>query len=147
GRLSYATAQSGGDTRFEASLKGERLDLDAAAAMARSFTGPSGAWPDQASVSLDLGRAVWKGQELKPLAAKLAYDPQTIAVDQLKFGQGAGVVTEGTLKFDRGEATGRVALATSAPSLKEVAALLQPVAPTLVARLDAAAPAPGPARL
>jgi large subunit ribosomal protein L24 len=147
--------QAGTDnTRVEAALKGERLDLDAAAALARSLAGPGGAWPEAASLSLDLGRATWNGQEFRPLNLKLAYDPKRIVVDQVKFGQaggqGSGVTTEASGRFDRPDATGHVTVSASAGSLRDIDALVQPFAPALAARIDAAtgsASASAPARV
>jgi hypothetical protein len=147
GRLALIDRRSGAGTRVEAALKGERFDLDAAAALARSMAGPSGAWPDEAALSLDVGRATWSGQEFRPLNAKLTYDSKSIVVDQLKFAQG-GVSTEGSGRFDRMDATGRLALSASAGSLHDVVGLLQPFAPKLAARVDAAAGSgPGIARV
>jgi large subunit ribosomal protein L24 len=152
GRLALINPQAGAGSRFEAALKGERLDLDAAMALARSLAGPSGDWPDEAAVSLDIGRAVVSGQELRPLAAKLSYSPKTIVVDQLTFGQGngqgnGGVTTEGSGRFDRTDASGRLALSMSAGSLRDITALLQPFAPKLASHFETVATAPGAARL
>ena len=46
GRVVVATAKGG--SRFDAELKAERLDLDAAGALARSLAGPQVEWPDEA---------------------------------------------------------------------------------------------------
>jgi hypothetical protein len=139
GRLALIDRPSRAGTRIEAALKGERFDLDAAAALARSMAGPNGAWPDEAALSLDVGRATWSGQEFRPLSAKLTYDPKNIVLDQLKFAQGGGVTTEGSGRFDRTDATGRLAMSASAGSLHDIIALLQPFAPKLAARVDASA--------
>ncbi|MGJ4943400.1 AsmA-like C-terminal region-containing protein [Bradyrhizobium sp. HKCCYLS1011] len=145
GRVALVTP-SGAPSRFEAALKGERLDIDAAMALARSLAGPDGAWPADADISLDIARATWSGQDLRPLTAKLSYGPKSIVLDQVKFGQG-GVSTEGSGRFDRAETTGRLALTSSAASLRDITALLQPLAPNVAARLEKAATLPGPARL
>jgi len=151
GRLALINQQTGAGSRFEAALKGERLDLDAALALARSLAGPSGDWPDEAAVSLDIGRAVLSGQELRPLAAKVSYNPKSIVVDQLTFGQGSGqasgVTTEGSGRFDRTDSTGRLALSMNAGSLRDITALLLPFAPQLASRFEGIASAPGAARL
>ncbi len=147
GRVALITRPGGAGSRFEAALKGDRLDLDAAMAVARSLAGASGEWPTEASVSLDLGRANISGQELRPLAARFSYDPNTIAVDQLKFGQSGGVTSEGSGRFDRTDATGRLVLTSMAGSLKEMTGLIQPIAPKLAARFDALSVPSGAARL
>jgi hypothetical protein len=148
GKIALIDQAGTANTRVEAALKGERLDLDAAAALARSLAGPSGAWPESASLSLDLGRATWNGQDFRPLDVKLAYDPKTIVVDQVKFGQGSGVTTEASGRFDRANATGHLTVSASAGSLRDIDALVQPFAPALAARVDAAAgSAPAPARV
>ena len=147
GRVALANRQDGGGSRLDAELKGERLDLDAAAAFARSLAGPQGEWPEEAMVSLDIGRAVSAGQELRPFTARIGYSPKTISLDQLRIGQAGGVVLEGAGNFDRVNATGKLALKSSADSFAEITALIAPLAPTLASRLKAAGPGPGPAHL
>ena len=143
GRVALINQAGDAGTRVEAALKGERLNLDGAAMLARSLTGPSGAWPEAAALSLDLGRATWNGQEFRSLSVKLAYDPKSIVVDQVKFAQAGaqagGVSTEASGRFDRTDATGRLAVSASAGSLHDITALVQPLAPALAARIDAAA--------
>ena len=146
GRLALLHPGSIG-SRFEATLRADRLDLDAATAFLRALAGPTPDWPDEAQLSLDLGRAIWSGQELRPFAAKLGYTPKALSLDQLKFGQPNGVAMEASGRFDRGEATGRLALSASAASFSQVNAWLAPVAPALVSRLESVGTSTGPARL
>jgi large subunit ribosomal protein L24 len=147
GRVALSAPRPPRGTRLEAALKAERLDLDAAGAFIRSLAGPDANWPDEAAVSLEIARAVSAGQELKPFYAKFGYSPKTLMLDQLKFGQSGGVTVEGSGKFDRAEATGRLAFNANAASLGQITAMIAPLAPALASRLDAAAAAPGPARL
>ena len=49
--------------------------------------------------------------------------------------------------FDRANATGKLALNSSAPSLGQITGLVAPLAPALAARLDAMGTGPGPAHL
>ncbi|SMX56790.1 conserved hypothetical protein; putative AsmA-like protein [Bradyrhizobium sp. ORS 285] len=147
GRVALINRAAGAGSRFEAVLKGDRLDLDAAMAVTRSLVGVTGEWPAEASVALDVGRAKLSGQELRPLTARMSYDPKTIAVDQIKFGQSGGVTTEGSGRFDRADATGRLTVTSMAGSLKEITALVQPFAPQISARFDSLATPPGAARL
>jgi hypothetical protein len=146
GRLAVLHQPSGG-SRFEAALKADRLDLDTASALARSLAGPQADWPDQAQLSLEIGRATSAGEELRAFAAKFGYDPKTLVLDQLKFGDANGVTTEGAGRFDRANATGKLALNSSAASLKQITALIQPLAPSVASRIDAMGVGPGPARL
>ena len=147
GRISLSNLPAGDGSRFEAELKGERLDLDAASAFARSLAGPQSEWPDQATLSLDIGRATSAGQELRPFVAKLGYGPKTISIDQLRIGEAGGVMLEGVGDFDRVNATGRLALDSSAASLNQITALIAPLAPALASRLDSIRLGPGPAHL
>jgi AsmA-like C-terminal region/AsmA family len=146
GRLAVSNRAAGGGSRFEAELKAERLDLDAATALVRSLVGPPAEWPDEAQLSLDIGRASSAGQELRPFAAKLGYGPKTVSLDQLKIGQADRVMVEGAGNFDRVNATGRLALNSSAASLGQITALIAPLAPALASRLNAMEGGPGPAR-
>ena len=145
GRVAVSHRQQDSGSRISADLKSERLDLDAATALVRSLAGPQGEWPDEGQLSLDIGRAISAGQELRPLLLKLGYSPKTLSLDQLKIGQPDSVTLEGTGSFDRINAIGKLALDTSAASLGKMTALISPFAPQLSARLDAMGTTPGPA--
>src|SRR5664279_820155 len=143
GRMALSGLQAGGGSRFDAELKGERLDLDAAAALTRSLAGPPGDWPEEAQLSLDIGRAVSAGQELRPFMARLGYGPKIFLLDRLKIGQPDGVTLEGGGNFDRVNLTGRLALDSTAASMGQLTGLIAPFAPSSAARLDALATGPG----
>jgi uncharacterized protein involved in outer membrane biogenesis len=147
GRVAVSNRTSGEGSRVEATLKADRLDLDAATAFIRSLAGPQAEWPDEVQLSLDIGRAVSAGQELRPFVTKLSYGPKTISLDQLKIGEASGVVMEGVGSFDRVDATGKLTLNASTASFAQFAALIAPVAPVITARLNAIVARPGPARL
>jgi large subunit ribosomal protein L24 len=146
GRVAVSNAPAGG-SRVEAELKAERLDLDAATAFARSLAGPQAEWPDEAQLSLDIGRATSAGQEMSPLVAKLGYDPKTISLNRLQIGQANNVTLEGSGHFDRLNSTGRLALTSSAASLGRITGLIAPFAPALASRLNSVGTDAGPARL
>jgi large subunit ribosomal protein L24 len=145
GRMALSNLAAGG-SRFDAELKGERLDLDAAAAFARSLAGPPREWPEEAQLSLDIGRAISAGQELRPFSAKLGYGPTFFLLDRLKIGQPDGVTLEGGGNFDRISLTGRLALDSTAASMGQLTGLIAPFVPSSAARLDALATGPGPVR-
>jgi AsmA-like C-terminal region/AsmA family len=147
GRIAVSSPSAGGGSRFDAELKAERLDFDAATAFVRSVAGPQAEWPDEAQLSLDIGRALSAGQELQPLIAKLGYGPKTVTLDQLKIGHATGLTVEGTGNFDRVHATGRLALNSTATSLAGITGLIAPFAPGFSSRLNSLGTAPGPARL
>jgi large subunit ribosomal protein L24 len=146
GHLAFANGPANDGSRFDAELKAERLDVDAAGAFLRSLAGPQAEWPSQAQLSLDIDRAISAGQELHPFIAKFGYDPKTLSLDRLNFGSAGGVTMEGAGSFDRINATGRLTLDASATSLGQVAGLIAPLAPALTSRLNAIPPGPGPAR-
>nr|WP_246563356.1 AsmA-like C-terminal region-containing protein [Bradyrhizobium liaoningense] len=147
GRIDFAQTGASKGSRINAELKADRLDLDAAAGFVRALAGPQGEWPEEARLSLDIGRAISAGQELRPFTAKLGYGPAALSLEQLRFGQAGGVTTEASGSFDRAKATGRLALKSSANSLRELTALIEPFAPSVRARFDAIAPLPGATRL
>jgi large subunit ribosomal protein L24 len=147
GRIAVAKKSADGGSHFDAELKADRLDLDAATAFVRALAGPQGEWPDEAQLSLDVGHAVAAGQQLGPLLAKLGYDPKTIAVDQLKVGQPGNFTIQGNGHFDRAGSTGKLTLDSTAASLGRLTALIAPFAPSVAERLNAMGSAPGPARI
>jgi uncharacterized protein involved in outer membrane biogenesis len=147
GRVAVSHRQASSGSRVEAELKAERLDLDAATAVVRSLAGPQGEWPDEVQLSLDIGRAISAGQELRPLVVKLGYSPKTFSLERLKIGQPDIVTIEGSGNFDRVNATGKLALNSSAASLGQLTGLIAPFAPSFAARLNALGTTPGPARI
>jgi uncharacterized protein involved in outer membrane biogenesis len=147
GRVAYSHKAEGGSSRFEAALKADRLDIGVATAFVRSLAGPQAEWPDEGQLSLDIGRAVSVGQELRPLVARLGYGPKTISLDQLKIGDANGVAMDGAGSFDRVEATGQLALSAMSASTRQITDLIAPFAPAVAGRLNAVAAGPGPARL
>ncbi len=52
GSVAFAAPPAGGGSRFDAELKADRLDLDAATAFVRSMAGPQPEWPEKAQLSL-----------------------------------------------------------------------------------------------
>ena len=147
GRIAFAQTAANKGSRIEAELKADRLDIDAASNFVRALAGPQGEWPDEAKVSLEVGRAISAGQELRPFAARFGYSPTTLSLDQLQFGQSSGVTTEASGSFDRGHATGRLSVKSSANSLRDLTALIDPIAPAVRARFDRIEAVPGPTRL
>lgn len=147
GRIAFVQTGASKGSRIDADLRADRLDLDAAASFVRALGGPQGEWPEEAKLSLDIGRAISAGQELRPFAAKLGYGAASLSLEQLRFGQAGGVTTEASGSFDRAKVTGKLALKSSAGSLRELTALLEPFAPSVRARFDAMPSLPGATRL
>jgi hypothetical protein len=145
GRIELASPTAGAGSHLDAALKAERLDLDAASAVVRSLAGPQADWPDEARVSLDVGRAISSGQEMRPFFTKFGYTPKAFVLDRLKFGQPDGVMLDGGGSFDRASLTGRLAVDASTASMGQLTGLIAPLAPSLAARLNALATAPGAA--
>lgn len=147
GRLALSDLSANGGRRLDAALRAERLDLNAAASVARSIVGPSADWPDEATLSLDVSHAISGGQELQPFALKLSYSPKLFALEHLQFGQAGGLTVEGSGSLDRHDATGIFSLDAKAGSLSRITALLAPFAPAVAQRIDAMGVSAGPARL
>ncbi|KJC61184.1 membrane protein [Bradyrhizobium sp. LTSPM299] len=135
GRVAVSHREASTGSKVEAQLKADRLDLDATVAFIRSLAGPQAEWPDEAQLSLDIGRAMSAGQELRPLVAKFAYSPKDIVLERVQIGQPDNVTLDGSGNFDRINATGRLAIDATAASLGRLAAIVQPFAPSFAARL------------
>jgi hypothetical protein len=146
GSIALAREASGG-AALEAALKAERLDLDSASAFVRAALGPQGEWPERVLLAIEINHAISAGQDLHPFSAKFGYDPKTVSLEGLKIGEAGGVVLESEGAFNRTEATAKLELNASAPSLSQIAGALAPVWPRLAARLNAAGPKPGPAKV
>ena len=146
GRLAWLFPDNA-PSRAEMRIKADRLDLDAVGTLVRSLAGPDASWPDEAQVSLDIGRATSAGQEMRPFGVDLRYGAQTIALDRLRIGEATGVMLDGSGAFDRMAATGRFTLSASALSLTQAGTLLAPLAPGFAARLAALPNANGNVRL
>ena len=112
----------------------------------RSLAGPQAEWPDEVQLSLDIGRAISAGQELRPLVARLGYDPKIVRAGPVEDRPARQCDDGRRGSFDRVNATGKLALNSSAASLGQLTALIAPFAPSLAARLNAMGASPGPAR-
>ena len=146
GRLAVLFADNA-PSRADIRLKADRLDLDSVAALARSLAGPDTGWPDEASLSLDIGRAISAGQEMRPFGVDLNYNARTITLDRLRVGEATGVMLDGTGAFDRVSATGKFALSAASASMAQINAIVAPLAPVVAARLTALPTAPGAVRM
>ncbi|WP_338821825.1 AsmA-like C-terminal region-containing protein [Bradyrhizobium septentrionale] len=146
GRVAVAHREATSGSKVEAQLKAERLDLDATASFIRALAGPQAEWPDEAQLSLDVGRAISSGQELRPLLAKVAYTPKDIVLERVKVGQPDNFTLDGSGNFDRANATGKLTVDATAASLGRLAAVVQPLAPALAARLGVLRADAGPVR-
>ncbi|UGA41088.1 AsmA family protein [Bradyrhizobium quebecense] len=146
GRVAVAHREATSGSKVEAQLKAERLDLDATTAFIRSLAGPQAEWPDEAQLSLDIGRAISSGQELRPLLAKVAYSPKSIVLERVRIGQPDNVTLDGSGNFDRANSTGKLAVDATAASLGRLTAMVQPFAPALAARLGVLRADAGPVR-
>ncbi|MGM4906993.1 AsmA family protein [Tardiphaga sp. 866_E4_N2_1] len=147
GRAAYSYPSAAGGSRFDADLKADRLDLDAAAALIRSLGEPQAEWPDAGQVSLDIARAVSAGQEMRPFVAQLAYSPKMISVDRFKVGEATGLMLDGRASFDRIEATGGLTLNATSASMSQISNTLAPLAPSVASRLSAMTATPGVVRV
>lgn len=147
GRAAYSYPSAAGGSRFDADLKADRLDLDAAVALIRSLGEPQAEWPDAGQMSLDIGRAVSAGQEMRPFVAQLAYTPKMISVDRFKVGEATGLMLDGRASFDRMEATGGLTLNATSASMSQISNMLAPLAPSVASRLNSMAAAPGAVRV
>lgn len=145
GRIAFVQTGASKGSRIDADLKADRLDLDAAASFVRALAGPQGEWPEEAKLSLDIGRAISAGQELQAFMARFSYGPNSIVLDRLKFGQVGGLTIDGGGNLDRATLQGRFVLHATAASLAQMASIAAPLAPTLTTRLSAVDLGPGPA--
>lgn len=145
GRIAFVQTGASRGSRIDAELKADRLDLDAAASFVRALAGPQGEWPEEAKLSLDIGRAISAGQELQAFMARFSYGPNSIVLDRLKFGQAGGLTIDGGGNLNRATLQGRLVLHATAASLAQMASIAAPLAPALTTRLSAVDLGPGPA--
>ena len=145
GRLALLTV-AGGKTRFEAALTAASFDADAMSSLVAVLAGPQATLPDEAQITLDAGRAVVAGQEVKPVGVTLGYGPKTIALERIQIGEaGSDLAVTGTGSFDRIDGKGELALETAASSFARIGGLVAPFAPAVAERLNAL-PVSGPVK-
>ncbi len=130
---------------FDAELKAERLDLDAATAFVAFAGGTAGRMAGRRRSSRSISAAPSRpARSCGRCWPSSATAPKTLSLDQLKIGQPDSVTLEGAGSFDRVNATGKLALNSSAASLGQITALIAPFAPSLAARLNAMGTSSGP---
>jgi large subunit ribosomal protein L24 len=133
GDCSFASAPNSG-SRLEAELKAERLDLDATMALVRSLAARKPSGQTRAQLSLDIGRAISAGQELRPLLANRLRpeDDHAGSTDnrQPACDDGRGGASTGSIRPEAGaEFEARIARSDHC--------LIAPLAPALTSRLNA----------
>jgi len=144
GRVALLTTD--GKTRFEAALTAASFDADAMSSLVAVLAGPQATLPDEAQISLDAGRAVIAGQEVKPVGLTLGYGPKTIVLERIQIGgTGSDLAVTGTGSFDRIDGKGKLALDGAALSFAQIGAMVAPFAPIVAERLNAIS-APGPVK-
>ena len=138
GRVALFARGLSGDSEFDGDLTADRLDLDAVASFLRAITPARAGWPDRAHLALTVADAVSSGRHLRPLVAKLGYDPKLVTLTELRIGSPGGTTVEGTGAFDRLTTTGKLTL-TAAGAAGQLTDLLRPLAPDLVGRITSPA--------
>ena len=119
----FRTGRPDRGSRVDAELKAERLDLDAATAVARSLAGPQGRMAGRGTAL-----ARYRPRHLGRTGAASAGGQSSATgregypLEQLKIGQPDNVTLEGAGNFDRVNATGKLALNSSAASLGQLTA-------------------------
>ncbi|CAN5178366.1 AsmA-like C-terminal region-containing protein [soil metagenome] len=145
GRIALLNAADG-KTRLETALKAVSLDVDSISSLASVLAGPQSGWPDEAQISLEAGRAVVAGQEVRPVTFRLSYGPTKITLDRVEIGDArSDLAISATGSFDRAKGGGNLGLYVSSSSLARVGHFISPFAPALGGRLQAVAQEPGPA--
>ncbi|MBI3699225.1 MAG: AsmA family protein [Afipia sp.] len=146
GRVAFAHRENG-QSRLDATLAAEALDLDKAGSLALAF-GPSAvAWPDESKVSLSIGKGAFAGQDIHQVSLDFVADQKSISLNRLSIGGAGGVSIDGSGSLNRTEANGEFSIDARAPSLNVVGDLVKPLSPTLSERLKAADNARGEVRM
>jgi large subunit ribosomal protein L24 len=133
GRVSLANLRDG-KTRLDAALYADSLNLDMAGAIVNAVNVPL-ALPDEAKVSLDIGKAIVAGQEIRPVAVEFTIDGKMISLDRLSAGGTGAISINGSGSLDRVAANGKFTLDATAPSLTVGGDFVKPWAPEVSARL------------
>lgn len=136
GRVAFVGASASARSRLDAELKADRFDLDTVMRIASGAEG-MGAWPAEARLALDVGRATLLGQEARGINARLTYDDKAWTLERVAIADLGGATLDGSGRIDRGATSGRVALDAKAPSLEKLAVLVSPLSPMLASRLRA----------
>jgi large subunit ribosomal protein L24 len=110
GRIAYAA--DGARPRLDADLKAGELDVDGVLAFARSaFEGSAFARPRDVALTVDIGRAVLAGVDIKGISGTFKLDPAGITFDHVRVADLADAAfklngrMEGALEVPRGTVT------------------------------------------
>jgi large subunit ribosomal protein L24 len=150
GRLDYSRAWQGKGPRLEAALSAAELDLDGAAAFLRNALPEMRLeLPAECVLALDIGHATVAGVEAERAKAKLRFDADGLAIDELTIGDfaGAAVAVSGRVQAPWSAPTGTLKLTLSGQRLGGLAGPLGRIAPRVAETLGDIAPRLGPARL
>jgi large subunit ribosomal protein L24 len=134
GQIAVA-APGSGHAKLDATLHARELDLDGLAELTKSVDLAIDKWPEQAQLTVDVGKAKLFGQDVQPVAMQVSYNPQAISLKQLRIGENGKIAVEGAGGFDLTTSSGELKLAGSAPSLARLADMMASFAPSLGGRL------------
>ena len=134
GRLAYNWAAEGRAARLDASLRARELDVDRLAALVSGASGgASFDWPGEGSLSLEFGRAILAGTEVKDAALKMWLDPAGLVVERLAVGDAGGAALSGSGRIDTRGASpqGTMSLNVDARKLDGAIALAEQYSPAV----------------
>lgn len=146
GRVAFTDLPEG-KTRLEAALGAENFNLDAAGGLVSSFAGPKFNLPDETKISLDIGKALFAGEKIRPVVVEFTASANAISLDRLSIGDSKSFAVTGSGSFDRAAGNGKLSLTANAASLERIGAVIAPLLPALADRLKAVEPTPGDVRL
>lgn len=136
-----------GKTRLDAALKADTFNLDNANGVATALAGSKSDWPDEVKLSLYIDKAMFAGQEIRPVAVEFLAGPNTISLDRLTIGDPKTFSVGGVGSFSRGAGSGKLSFNVNASSLARIGGLLESFSPTFASRLKAIESTPGDVRL
>ncbi|HEX2654407.1 MAG TPA: AsmA family protein, partial [Xanthobacteraceae bacterium] len=102
GRLAYGFAGDARPSRLEAQLRAGEFDVDGAVTFVRAALGNTTfALPDEALLSIELGRAKMAGVEATNVETKLRVDANGLTVERISVGDLAGAAVDISGRLDK----------------------------------------------
>lgn len=131
GRLAYNWPRRNRGAGLDAELRAGDLDLDALSSFVKSAGGNGLAWPQEATLALDVDKATFAGVDAHAVNAQVKFDAGKLQIDRLSIGDlaGAKLAISGRIDDLSSQPRGQITLDLAAGALDgltDIAARLMP---------------------
>ncbi|MBN8982401.1 MAG: AsmA family protein [Rhizobiales bacterium] len=138
---------TGGKTRVDAALKSDGFNFDEGRGIAGLIGETGSKWPDETKISVDIGRTILAGLDVRPVIFELETSARSISLNRLNIGDAKSVSVTGSGLLDLEGGSGKLSLDARAESLDRIGMAFAPWVPEIAKRIKSVPQAQGDTRV